>query len=289
MRIVKFVLGIMLIALTSIPGRAATPTAAPPLNLVVIGDSIPFADFCSDCERAFVSDYAQRMKESLGREVLVTNRSRNDGARLNQIADQVTTEERLRQELASADLVIISAGINDGPTWDASHPCGDLSGGATTRDAIDQILAYTPECLDEEVAAREEDFRRLFTAVDELVPETTPVAVVNAYNWWTGWPEMVANASPDELAQIDQSIASFLERWNTQECAIAAESGFVCVDLYHAFNRPDGTSPAGDLLELDYSHPSIKGNALIADLLIEADLLGDPSATPASVEASPTS
>ena len=45
----------------------------------------------------------------------------------------------------------------------------------------------------------------------------------------------------------------------------------------------------GDLLELDYSHPSQKGNALIADLLMEAELFGSPSATPPALEASPTS
>lgn len=288
MRIVAFVLGIMLVALTNIPGRASTPTAAPPFNLVVIGDSIPFAAFCTDCEHAFVDDYAMRLEDTLGRKVAVINRSRNDGARLNQISDQVATETRLREQLISADLVIISAGINDGPNWDASHPCGsDI--GDSIREAVDQILAYTAACLDEETAAREQDFRRLFTAVDDLVPDTAPVVVVNAYNWWTGWPDMVTVASLKELASVDHTIAYFLDGWNMQECAIAAESGFVCIDLYHAFNGPDGTSPAGDLLELDYSHPSTKGNALIADLLMEANLLGDRSATPMPVEATPTS
>ena len=286
MRILAFIFGAVLVALSAGSGAAA-PTAAPALNLVVIGDSIPFAGFCTECEHAFVEDYALRLEGRLGREVNVIDRSRNDGARLNQIAAQVAGEVKLREQLADADLVIISAGINDGPTWAADHPCGDLSGGATTRDAIDQILAFTPQCLDEEIAAREEDFRTLFTAVEELAPDTAPVVVLNAYNWWTGWPEMIVEATPDELAQIDESITYFLDGWNAQECAVAAESGFTCIDLYRAFNGPDGAEPAGDLLELDYSHPSRKGNALIADLLMEADLLGAGAATPMAVEATP--
>ncbi len=287
MRVSALLLGTMLVALTIVPGLAATPTAAPSLNLVVIGDSIPFAGFCTDCEHAFVDDYALRLEGDLGREVNVINRSRNDGAQLNQIADQVENEGMLREQLAAADLVIISAGFNDGPTWMSNHPCGTAIGDST-REAIDQMLSYTPDCLDEEVSAREDDFRRLFTSVAELVPDTSPVVVVNAYNSWTGWSELAANAEPSELTQIDQSLAYFLDGWNAQECAIAAESGFVCIDLYHAFNGPDGMTPAGDLLELDYSHPSQKGNALIADLLMAADVFGSPAATPSSVEASPT-
>lgn len=290
MRLPACVLGLLVVCLTIIPGLAATPTAspvaAPALNLVVIGDSIPFAGFCTECEHAFVDDYALRLGGALGREVNVFNRSRNDGAVLNQIADQVAGEGALRKQLASADLVIISAGMNDGPTWYAPHPCGsDI--GTSVREAVEQILSYTPACLDAEVAAREDDFRRLFTEVDALAPEGTPVAVVNAYNWWSGWQDMMANGTPEELAQVDGSIAYFLDAWNAQECAIAAESGFICVDLYHAFNGPDGAAPAGDLLERDYSHPSKLGNALIADLLMAADLLGTGADTLTAAEATP--
>lgn len=277
MRIPAFMLGIVLVTLIVVPGGATTPTADPPLNLVVIGDSIPFAGFCTECEHAFVDDYALRLEGELGRKVEVINRSRDDGARLNQITDQVRNEGKLREQLAEADLVIISAGFNDGPTWDASHPCGaDI--GENARDDIDQMLAYTPDCLDQEVVAREDDFRQLFTSVAELVPDTSPVVIVDAYNAWTGWSLFAVNATPAELTQIDASLAHFYDAWNAQECAVATESGFVCLDLYHAFNGPDGTTPAGDLLELDYTHPSKKGNALIADLLIAADLLGDGAA-----------
>jgi len=42
-----------------------------------------------------------------------------------------------------------------------------------------------------------------------------------------------------------------------------------CADLYHAFNGPDGSKDAGDLLAGDHTHPSEKGNDLIATLLVD--------------------
>ncbi len=288
MRLSGIVLGTMLVALNIVHALASTPTAAPALSLVAIGDSIPFAGFCTECEDAFVDDYALRLEGAHRREVEVINRSRNDGAQLNQIADQVETERVLREQLSSADIVIISAGINDGPPWGPEHQCGSETS-SSDREIIDQILSYTEDCLDDAVAEREDDFRRLFTSVDALVPDGSPVLVVNAYNWWTGYPVLAAVATTDELAQIDRMVAYFLDGWNEQECALANERGFICVDVYHAFNGPDGMLPAGDLLELDYSHPSKKGNALIADLLMEIGVFGGPSATPTLEEASPVS
>jgi lysophospholipase L1-like esterase len=283
------VLSAILVATTVMVGSASAQTPEPALSLVVIGDSIPYGDFCTDCEHAFVDEYALHLEETLRRPVDVTNRSRNDGAQLNQIADQVETERLLREQLAAADLVIISAGINDGPPWLPGQPCGSDVDISSTRAVVDQLLSYTEACLDDAVDVREEDFRRLFAAVDELVPAESPVLVVNAYNWWTGWTDLAAETTVAERSQIDDVIAYFLDRWNAQECAVAHESGFVCVDLYHAFNGPDGKSPAGDLLEHDYSHPSRKGNALIANLLMELDVFSGPAATPSSMEASPTS
>lgn len=288
MRIFAILSGLTLIAVSGVAGLAATSMTGASLNLVVIGDSIPFASFCTECEHGFVDDYALRLESELGREVNVINRSRDDGAQLNQIADQVATEATLREQLASADMVIISAGFNDGPSWDASHPCG-AELGDNARDDVDQMLTYTPACLDEEIAAREDDFGALFTAVETLVPDASPVVIVNAYNAWTGWSLFAAVAEPAELQQIDQSLAYFYDGWNAQECAVAAESGFACLDVYHAFNGPDGMAPAGDLLESDYTHPSRKGNALIADLLLEAHVLGVPPARPTAEGASATS
>jgi lysophospholipase L1-like esterase len=38
--------------------------------------------------------------------------------------------------------------------------------------------------------------------------------------------------------------------------------------VLQAFNGEDATTPAGDLVAADYTHPSQKGNDLIRDLLL---------------------
>ena len=52
-------------------------------------------------------------------------------------------------------------------------------------------------------------------------------------------------------------------------CGPAEAEGFGCVDVYHLFNGPHATEPAGDLLARDYTHPSQQGNDKIAGLLLD--------------------
>jgi lysophospholipase L1-like esterase len=63
-----------------------------------------------------------------------------------------------------------------------------------------------------------------------------------------------------------------LDAFAKETCRVAELHRATCVDVYHAFNGPGGTSAAGDLLAADYTHPSAKGQALIADLLAKAGL-----------------
>jgi hypothetical protein len=52
-------------------------------------------------------------------------------------------------------------------------------------------------------------------------------------------------------------------------CSAADANGFTCADISTAFNGEDGTTPSGDLLARDYTHPSDKGNQVIADVLVK--------------------
>ena len=58
------------------------------------------------------------------------------------------------------------------------------------------------------------------------------------------------------------------DAWNAMICDTAVAYGIPCTDIYHAFNGPDGSRASGDLLAGDYTHPSDKGNAMIAKALI---------------------
>jgi len=58
-----------------------------------------------------------------------------------------------------------------------------------------------------------------------------------------------------------------VDAWNAMLCSAAEANGVRCVDVHHAFNGPDGTTPAGDLLAPDDTHPSQRGNDTITRLL----------------------
>lgn len=265
----------------------AQDTAASPLSLVVIGDSIPRADFCTACERGFVDELADRMEAELGVRVSVTNKSRNDGATLNKIANQVEVSTKIQQELAGADVVLVSDGFNDGPPWTPSLPCGTGGSDFTPRALLDAILTYTPECLDEAVAIRIDDYQRLFDSMSAHVSADALVIVLNVYDAWTGWPEFSDVGTDAELAQMSASINYFLTQWNSAECELADQHGFVCADLHGAFNGANGSEPAGDLLEADYTHPSAKGNGVIADVVLDVVMNSDHFASAATPAATP--
>jgi lysophospholipase L1-like esterase len=64
----------------------------------------------------------------------------------------------------------------------------------------------------------------------------------------------------------------WFKQWTAAQCEEAEAAGAACIDVYSAFNGPDGTEPAGELLAADYTHPSQAGNDVIRDLLVDAGL-----------------
>ncbi len=62
-------------------------------------------------------------------------------------------------------------------------------------------------------------------------------------------------------------------------CDRATASGFSCVDVYHAFNGPDG-SQLSRPWTIDGAHPNQAGNGLIAALLADVDISAIKAATP---------
>ena len=86
---------------------------------------------------------------------------------------------------------------------------------------------------------------------------------INRYNDWNGWPGH--DLSPEGI----EATRLVIDAWDEMICKAAQENGFVCADIYQAFNGPDGLKPSGDLLASDYTHPSDKGNEVIARILTE--------------------
>jgi lysophospholipase L1-like esterase len=91
----------------------------------------------------------------------------------------------------------------------------------------------------------------------------TILRTINRYNDFIGWTD--ANLTPAQ----QRLTAFFVAQWDTMICKSAKANGFGCADLSKAFNGPDGMKPSGDLLADDYTHPSDKGNEVIARVLAD--------------------
>ena len=77
----------------------------------------------------------------------------------------------------------------------------------------------------------------------------------------------------DTRNDLYDAVRYWMYEWRDALCDEAEAVGAVCVDVYTAFNGPDGDQPPGDFVAADYTHPSQVGNDGISDLLIEANLI----------------
>jgi lysophospholipase L1-like esterase len=243
-----------------------------PIHLLVIGDSIPFAEFCPGCT-GFVSQYAEELRVRTGRRVEVVNRSRNDSAGMTQIETQLTDEETLRDQVVRADVVLVSVGYNnalpDATTW-ADCP-GDMGG--TVESYVAWALKTTKGCLEGGVEAYAAQYDRIFGTITQLRdPSTAVLAAINVHDGNLGGPDLrAAKLSAKTRSDLDRWMIDVYDRWNTMLCRTAAEHGFACIDVYHAFNGPKGDHPSG-ANTADGAHPSQAGNDVIADLLARLDI-----------------
>lgn len=236
-----------------------TPAAKPPLSLVVIGDSIPFnsqAD-CPSC-RGFVTRYAEALGKATGREVTVKNRSEHTGLTLPGLMESLPG---LRAEVSEADAVLVAIAHNSFPL-NEERPCGSAVDPAT--GAVQDWSKVDAGCAARASAAARPMYDELYSTVAGWRAERpTILLTLNRYNDWVGFDQ--AALTTDQAART----VVLHDAWNEMLCQAASAHRFGCVDVYHAFNGADGTTPSGDLLADDYTHPSQSGNDLIARLLTE--------------------
>ncbi|MGA9276897.1 SGNH/GDSL hydrolase family protein [Ilumatobacter sp.] len=229
------------------------------VHLVVIGDSIPYnsPEDCPGCD-GFVDRYADALATATGRTVDADNRSQHDGLTLPMLIGELNTFE---DDLRDADAIIVGIAHNS-IALNEDHPCG--SNWVDANNTFDDWTKLTDDCATASAESYRTQYEELFSTIANWrAGEPTVLLTINRYSDWLGWSD--ANLTPDQEA----TTVSFLDAWNTMLCDAASSNGFTCVDVYHAFNGPDGSAPSSDLLAEDYTHPSDKGNELIAQLLAE--------------------
>jgi lysophospholipase L1-like esterase len=243
------------------PTSSARPSASsgPTLSLVAIGDSIAYnsPDDCPGCT-GFVDRYAEALTEATGKKVITSNLSQHNGLTLPMLMDEL--ESSFKVPLSNADVIIV--GI--------AHNSNLLSTGAACGTTFDEEAGsyedwtrITPECSKSWVADYRPQYDELFATIASWREgRPTVLRTLNKYNDWIGYGD--GHFTPDQLKRT----VFVHDDWNNMVCESAEAHGFVCGDIYHAFNGPQGRKPSGDLLAADYTHPSDPGNARIADVLV---------------------
>ena len=164
--------------------------------------------------------------------------------------------------IEDADVIIVGIAHNDVPMNRDDDAC-DGAGGEEP-----DWSKFTDACIEAEI----ERFRGKYEAVYGTIAaarsgQATVLRTINRYNDWIGWP-----AHPPPAAGVEAT-ARVIKPWNAMLCELAEKHGFLCADISTAFNGKGGTKPSGDLLAGDYTHPSQKGNDVIAQALVDLGFL----------------
>ena len=242
----------------SSPEGSASPSGG--LKLVALGDSIPYnsPEDCPGCT-GFVDLYADAVAGATGQPVEVTNLSDHTGLTLPDLLGQL---DSFTAALAEADVIVVGIAHNS-IELNAAKPCGavfdEASNTLSDWSKVDAI------CASESAASYRKDYDELFATIAATREgRPTILRTLNKYSDWIGWED--GHLTP---AQEKKTVLMH-DAWNDMLCQSAERNGFGCVDVYHAFNGPSGSKPAGDLLAADYTHPSQAGNDRIAQLLADS-------------------
>jgi lysophospholipase L1-like esterase len=222
---------------------------------VAIGDSIPYnsTDDCPGCT-GFVDRYAAALQSATGRKVVVENLSQHNGLTLPMLVDEL---DGFKTQLMAADVIVIGIAHNS-MELNQDEPCGV----PLDDNDIPNWSKLSRSCA----VASANKYRPLYEQLFSTVAgwrqgKPTILRTINRYDDWVGGPTPLTKAEA-------QTTRLFIDLWNSMLCRAATKNGFLCADIYHRFNGPGGADPSGDLLAGDYTHPSDKGNQVIAETLL---------------------
>lgn len=260
----KFVVVLIIVTalLSACAPQVAPPTAVPTSaswSLVVVGDSIPYnsPEDCPGC-KSFADRYAEAVTAATGHPVEVRNLSLHNGLQIDGLLEILKTDSLRRDALANADIIIVGIAHNDAAMNSNDDVCDGPNG-----DNPDWSK-YSAECAIASAELFRPKFESVYSQIVELrAGKPTVFLTINRYNDWNGWPGH--ELSPEGI----QATKEVIDAWNEMICKAAQQNDFLCADIYPAFNGPDGLKPSGDLVAVDYTHPSDRGNEVIASILVD--------------------
>jgi lysophospholipase L1-like esterase len=255
------------------PAASAT-ASADPLRLVILGDSIAVPEIgCGECI-GFDEQYAAYLETQTARPVDLRNEA-VPGDRIESLKSLLDTNAAVQAAIAKADIVVVSIGYNNGPPWDPDDPC-HVPLVEQDADLIPAILAMTPECITETIDMYRGELDSVYGRIEMLAAGRSQVritfGVFDNIRDNPGGDGTSPLVSPENMQPALELFASIFDQWNAMDCEVATAHGFVCADLRHAFNGPDGNGSVGPYTAPDWVHPNEAGQAVMAKLLERVDV-----------------
>lgn len=262
---------------TTSPSASTVPSTSEPsdaLRLVVLGDSIAVPGIgCGDCT-GFDELYADYLESLTGRPVDLRNEAR-PAAQIESLRSLLDSNTAVQAAITKADIVVVSIGYNNRPPWGPDDPC-HVQEVARDADLVPAIMAMGPECITDTIEKYRGELNAAYGRVETLAAGRRQVritfGVFDNIRDNPGGDGTLPQVPPEEMRPAIALFASIIDRWNAMDCEVATAHGFVCADLHHAFNGPDGTSPVGAFTAPDWVHPNEAGQAVMAELLERIDV-----------------
>jgi lysophospholipase L1-like esterase len=242
-------------------------SAAPALQVVSLGDSIPVGgDDCGQCD-SYTDLFGAWIHKTTGRRVVAENLSQHDNLTAARMAVELPQNADQTKAIESADVVLLDIGFNDTP-WNALDDACDGDHGFFDGNPKASWTALVGPCLQTELRRYHANLDKILTEIDSLrAGRPTAVLLTTQYSDFGGPPGHIC------CPPIATKVAAQVKvAFNKVECKVAAARHAKCVDLLHPFNGPKGTTWPGDLIGPDGTHPSAAGHQKIAELLEAAGI-----------------
>ena len=235
------------------PEPIASPTTPAPWSLVAVGDE--------DVYTSALDRYAAAITQATGHPVKVQNLATHSTLQIEGLLGKLKNDTRQREALANADIIVVGIEHN-GVAWGRDDdPCDGV-----TPDQPDWSK-YNATCAAAAAEILRPKFESVYAQIVALrAGKPTLFRTINHYNDWVGTINADGSQVPPEATNASRVV---LDAYSAMICKAAQTSGFACADIYHAFNGPDGLTLSGDLLLKDNTHPSDKGNEVIARVLAD--------------------
>jgi len=224
--------------------HAASGGARRPITVVGIGDSVTAGTNCN-CQ-SFVGLYATDLASKRGLNTASVNLG-VPGWTSSQLLQSLTQPGAFRDQVAKADILLVTIGANDLNPLEAKQPSGC------------ETACYSP--LVDSVG---NNLELIVAAARAAQPDHPPTILVTDY--WNVFQD--GDVGTAENGRSFQSWSDMLTLGaNAQICNAAQRAGATCVDLYGPF-KGNGSKNPTSLLAADGDHPNAAGHQLIASTLL---------------------